>query len=142
MKMNLGVQVAENFWSGEFQCKCGCGYGLDPDDLDPNLVAGVQQIRGLLGFPLYIVRWDQEHNCWYPAGSGCRCREHNGRTKNSSPTSKHLEGKAADLWGPPVQEIYHAAIQVPVFQNGGIGFYETRHFVHVDTRAGSARWSG
>ena len=46
--------------------------------------------------------------------------------------SLHMEGRAADIYipGVPVRELQKAAL---LLQAGGVGFYGTRGFVHIDT---------
>lgn len=67
--------------------------------------------------------------------------------------STHLTAKAADIvvfvkvknqaWKQvPIKALANFANRVPKFHNGGIGTYVRSNFVHVDTRPGSARWTG
>lgn len=75
--------------------------------------------------------------------SGFRTAEHNASLKNASPTSQHLQGKAADIWVPGVTplELYNI---IRVLMNerrmllGGLGLYDT--FVHYDIRGVRAIW--
>lgn len=119
-------ELSENFRASEFACHCGCGFGMRPGDVDPRLVVGLQTIRRWLGVPLIV-------------SSGCRCPARN-KLVGGSPTSQHLEGKAADIKGVPIEELVHCAEQIPVFKNGGIGRYPKKHFVHLDVRGEKARW--
>lgn len=131
VKFDRGVQLTEHFWSGEFQCKCGCGFGLKPSDMDPEVVEGIEAMRVALGRPIYVVRWDAIGERFDFPGSGCRCAAHN-KAIGGTPGSFHQAGRAADLWGVPVDELVKAAKAVPVFAGGGIGRYPGRCFVHVD----------
>ena len=69
----------KHFKVSEFSCKCGCG----KDDIDQRVMDMAETIRQALGVPVSV-------------NSGCRCKEHNARSKGV-PNSKHLTGKAADL---------------------------------------------
>ncbi len=126
----LAGRLSAHFHSSEFGCKCGCGFGLWEGDVDAELVAGLQALRDAVGVPVMV-------------SSGCRCAAHNGRTPGSSERSQHLLGKAADIWGPAVEELHRAALAVPEFAAGGVGYYPGRGFVHTDVRKdGPARWGG
>ena len=69
----------EHFKVSEFSCKCGCG----KYDIDQRVIDMAETIRQALGVPVRV-------------NSGCRCKEHNARSKGV-PNSKHIPGKAADL---------------------------------------------
>ena len=69
----------QHFKVSEFACKCGCG----KDDIDQRVIDMAEIIREALGVPVRV-------------NSGCRCPEHNRRSKGV-PNSKHITGKAADL---------------------------------------------
>lgn len=134
------IQLTTNFWLSEFQCKCGCGFGRARADVALTLVDGLQEMRRILGRPLYIVhRLPDDVPGFYTAGSGCRCGAHN-KAVGGSPRSYHLRGMAADVWGHPVEDLMMAATQVRHFLNGGIGRYDAGQFLHVDVRSYPARW--
>lgn len=120
-------QLSANFMASEFACHCGCGFGMKPGDVDPRLVIGLQTIRHWLNVPLHV-------------NSGCRCPAHN-KVIGGEKDSQHLQGKAADITGAPIEEIIKCAEQIPVFRNGGIGRYPSKHFVHLDVRGEKARWT-
>jgi uncharacterized protein YcbK (DUF882 family) len=127
-------------WSrAELACKCGCGLGINPGDIDPLLVDGLQRMREILGRPIWCVR-RTPNGLYYAAGSGCRCVAHN-RHVGGSPNSQHLFGKAADIWGHSPHILRAVALQVPQFEAGGIGYYPTRGFLHVDVRKTRSRWT-
>ncbi len=69
----------EHFKVSEFTCKCGCG----KNNIDQRVMDMAETIRLALGVPVRV-------------NSGCRCKEHNARSKGV-PNSKHILGKAADL---------------------------------------------
>ncbi len=70
----------KHFKESEFTCKCGCGM----NNINLNLVKILDEIREYFGQPVII-------------SSGCRCRNHNSKQKGSSPNSRHISGKAADI---------------------------------------------
>lgn len=74
------------FKKSEFRCDCGGRYcdGF-PAEIDPKLVALLEKTRAHYGKPIQIT-------------SGVRCKKRNSQLAGSSPVSKHMDGKAADLW--------------------------------------------
>lgn len=136
--MSLVGDLTRDFSRREFRCRCGCGLA----DPHPQLVAGCQQLRELVGVPVTV-------------NSGSRCRAHNdkpahlggaGGERNSKhlPQPGHGHTLAADLVaGVPLLRLYEAAKAVPQFAAGGIGVYLDAggERVHVDVRTGGpARW--
>ena len=95
-KMNLSVAPqadAEVNWSevkyfekAEFKCDCNGKYcdGY-PAEIDVDLVELLEKARTHYGKAMQIT-------------SGLRCKKRNAELAVSSPVSKHLEGKAADVW--------------------------------------------
>lgn len=114
-------QMSANMWASEFQCPC-CGRL----ELNPLLVLALQWFRDRLGKPVVIH-------------SGYRCNEHNNEI-SGSPQSQHLVGNAADVTclGETIDDLAEFAEQIPYFNGGGIGKYDTH--LHVDVRDGPARW--
>ncbi|WNX87354.1 D-Ala-D-Ala carboxypeptidase family metallohydrolase [Emergencia timonensis] len=94
--MNLSVAPqadAEVNWSevkyfekAEFKCDCNGKYcdGY-PAEIDVDLVELLEKARTHYGKAMQIT-------------SGLRCKKRNAELAGSSPVSKHLEGKAADVW--------------------------------------------
>jgi uncharacterized protein YcbK (DUF882 family) len=116
--------LTRDFSKSEFRCHCGCGGDL----VDGMLVDALQRLRDRLGRPINIL-------------SGYRCPKHNAATKGSVPDSQHVLGRAADVtvMGMNPEEVAEAAKDIPEFQEGGIGVYDT--FTHLDVRVtGLARW--
>lgn len=123
------MDLSKNFAAHEFACKCGCGFGTKPGDVNLQLVSGLQAIRDLTGAALHI-------------SSGCRCVKYNSRTKGSSKNSQHTLGNAADVFSQhrtPVQ-IAQIADTLPEFRNGGIGVYIQKGIVHLDVRGWRKRF--
>ena len=114
--------MTDNFSLAEFACKhCGAV------KIDPVLVEKLQQLREKTGRAIAIT-------------SGYRCPEHNYAVGGVA-NSEHVKGKAADIVVPGLTPTQVGAIAEHV-GFGGIGIYEGQGFVHVDTRANRARWSG
>ena len=105
----------------EFACKCGCGF----DTVDALLLMDLELIRVHFDRPVIIT-------------SGCRCKAHNDSLPNSSTSSQHLLGRAADIvvgGGIPPSLVQEFANQAGF---NGIGHYEG--FTHIDSRSGKASW--
>ena len=120
-------KISLNFNREEFACHCGCG----SDNINMALISALEIIRKKVGKPITV-------NC------GMRCAKHNavvGGVKNS----QHLLGLAADIkvQGMTPRQLHYI---IECLHNsgathiGGLGLYNT--FVHVDVRAGTARWCG
>lgn len=77
---NLSWNNIKHFKQSEFACKCGCGF----DNVNLKLVKILDEIRDYFGQPIVVT-------------SGCRCANHNAKQKGSSPNSRHISGKAADI---------------------------------------------
>jgi uncharacterized protein YcbK (DUF882 family) len=119
------VRLSEHFVNLEFLCKCGCGFGGMPGDVDHLLIDVLELTRMHFDTPIIIT-------------SGCRCERHNHRV-GGAPRSKHLTGLAADfkVRGVSPREVadYLDATYPDRF---GIGRYKT--WTHLDTRNQRARW--
>lgn len=84
------------FTRDEFRCPCGkCGgYPVEPKEA---LVRIADEMRGSFGRPMIIVPPDG-----HSGGSGVRCQKYNDSLSGSSPTSRHVQGKACDFSAPGV----------------------------------------
>lgn len=125
--------LTQNFSEWEFRCHCDICMGhVDCRGvLDRYLVECLQLVRDILGVPIHVH-------------SGYRCVWHVETIRN--PESQHARGRAAD-WhaeGKTLRAIYQAALQVPGFEQGGIGQYPTWNNpgLHTDVRGYRARWMG
>ena len=115
---------SQHFKPSELACHhCGMYH------VEPALLIALEWLRNLVEHPLTV-------------NSGYRCQVHNAAV-GSRPSSQHLFGRAADVTCSHVApaQLAQLAEDVPYFQYGGIGLYNT--FVHVDVRDnGPARWTG
>ena len=72
--------------------------------------------------------------------SGYRSPKTNKKIEGAARNSQHLSGKAADIVIPDVPTDYLAKLAL-YLQGGGVGFYPSKGFVHVDS--GNLRvWKG
>ena len=96
-----------------------------------NVLAGVQAYYRAYGHDEPIL-----------VNSGFRTRATNEalRSEGAVRNSMHLYGKAADITFPGIP-VWHLGRVGQYLHEGGVGFYPTKHFVHVDTGAARA-WSG
>ena len=110
--------LSPHFSEEELRCKC-CGAVV----VDGRLIQLLEKIRSLVDAPVVVT-------------SGYRCPRHNAETPESSPTSYHVLGMAADIKQFKYSNgVFHTMIRrawsdggLP--ELGGLGLYEGR--VHVD----------
>lgn len=116
-------KLSEHFGEDEFRCR-HCRE-LPPGGMSPGLIDKLEELRSRVGKPLRIT-------------SGYRCPAHNAAVGGVA-KSQHVQGTAADVLaaGIGVDKLAEAAEAIGF---GGIGRYERQGFVHVDVRAGRARW--
>ncbi len=115
--------LSKDFSREEMKC-VDCGACL----VTPELVSALQALRDLTQVPIHI-------------SSAYRCPAHNASVGGVS-ASQHTQGKAADIRidGLNVSQMYILACEIPEFNKGGIGLYDSG-FIHVDVRGTRARWS-
>ena len=127
---------SDDFWADikhfkreEFRCKCGgkyCdGFPVEPDE---ELVRKLDAIREHFGVP-------------FRPTSAIRCEQYNDSLPDSSPTSQHMTGRAADIpksiAGGSVDALYAYAESI-MGGTGGLGKYSWG--IHIDTRPSTSRW--
>lgn len=85
-----------------------------------DILTGIQGYMASLG----VVRPLRSH-------SGYRSEKTNTRTEGAARNSLHMKGRAWDgrFEGLPVDYVARIALYL---QGGGVGFYQTKEFVHVD----------
>ena len=113
--------ISSDFRRDEFACKCGCGF----DDIDPELVYVLQNIRDYFCEPVQIT-------------SACRCLTHN-ISVGGSPNSQHPLGTAADI---QVRSVDPAAVVIFIESAypGTYGLGRYKDFTHIDVRLKKSRW--
>ena len=110
----------KHFKQYEFACKCGCGF----DSINLKLVKILDGIRDHFGQPIIIT-------------SGCRCVKHNSRQKGSVPNSRHISGKAADIYVKNVSKSQVLAYCKELVRKGILRYTYTNNSymggtVHID----------
>jgi uncharacterized protein YcbK (DUF882 family) len=115
------LRIAKYFKLSEFACPC-CHRVM----LHPKLLAKLVELRNIIERPVYIT-------------SGYRCTMYN-RKIGGVLNSYHCIGLAADV---AVKDMALISL-LEVCENidfNGIGFYEKKHFLHLDVRPTKrARW--
>lgn len=116
--------LSEHFKLSEFQPR-------DPQyrylRVSPELIKILEQIRAAVGHPLLV-------------NSGYRPKKYNAGV-GGAPLSTHIDGLAADISCLliPVSTLYEKADAL-VGDRGGVGYYPSQEFVHVDVRGERVRW--
>ena len=120
-------KLSEHFQAGEF-------FPHDPSyrylRVSPHLVEALEKIRTALGDrPLTI------HSAYRPPAYN--------RQVGGVANSAHIDGLAADLSveGVSTAELHRACEKV-IGDSGGVGYYPTQQFVHIDVRGSRSRWTG
>lgn len=99
------------FTTEEFQCRCGCGFGSQQEDISRDLIDKLDMLRMMYGKRMIVE-------------SGARCPEHNARI-GGDPDSAHL----------PHHET-HQCRAVDIRVSGG---YERFELVRLALKAGFKR---
>lgn len=137
--MYKSEKLSDHFSRSEFACHCGCGF----DDVNPNLVALLEEIRRISNI-YYRIKKERR----IIINSGCRCKSHNEKVGGVK-QSLHLEGKAADIkivglkWFGTLRivNIIFMSNSPSVSKLGGVGIYPSKNFIHIDV--GRERmWAG
>jgi hypothetical protein len=111
----------KHFKKEEMNCKCGCGL----NNTDLHLMHILEQIREHFGGKPVVIT------------SGCRCKKHNASLKGSASNSKHLYGKAADIYIKGVSTSNLLNYTKSLVKNGTLRYTYTNSrnmngVVHVD----------
>lgn len=106
----------------DFRCRCCKGLLLDDELFD-----AIVELETLAGVPLHV-------------NSGYRCKQHNAVIGGAA-LSLHTRGMAADISSSlPLRSLEKLVVSIPAIR--GIGFYETKNFIHCDVRHASCYWQG
>ena len=118
------AQISKNFQLSEFR-PGKHSYALIR--ISPTLISVLEEIRTRTGRPLSVT-------------SGYRPPEYNREVGGVS-NSTHIDGLAADIYcdGLTTDQLYDICDQV-IGHRGGVGYYPTQGFIHVDIRGYRARW--
>ena len=124
LKAEGSRQITEHFRVYEF----ACSDGSDVVFVSQALVEILENIRVHFGAAVTVT-------------SGYRTVSYNATVENSSKTSQHCNGLAADIKvaGVSPDRVADYAEQL-LGSHGGVGRYGT--FTHIDVRADKSRWKG
>lgn len=116
-----GIRLSPYFHVHEFTSKDGAITVI----IHKDLLDKMNTLRQKVGLPIHIT-------------SGYRTPEHNLNV-GGSPTSRHLDGMAADIWvnGMTPGQLALVAKEVGFT---GIGVYSKKGFTHVDVREEPVEW--
>ena len=124
LKAEGSRQITEHFRVYEFACEDGS----DVVFISTALVEILENIRVHFGAAVTVT-------------SGYRTVSYNATVENSSKTSQHCNGLAADIKVAGVSPATVADYAEQLLGNhGGVGRYGT--FTHIDVRATKSRWKG
>lgn len=123
----MSLKLTAHWSMSEVACKCGC-----KNHLHPTIFANLTGLATKVLEPLRLA-WGRALNCT----SGLRCPAYNAKVGGVK-ASEHTRGIAADVTeGDGLtddEQIKLAAIASQLPAVGGLGLYEGRGFIHVDTR--------
>lgn len=121
LKKDKNLKLATHFTVEEF----ASNDGADEVKIDTKLVDYLEKIRTHFNKPVII-------------NSGYRTPAHNAAVGGVK-DSYHVKGMAADIYVQGVKS-KDVALYAESLKIGGIGLYEKKNFVHIDTRSGCVRW--
>lgn len=121
LKKNGDLHLSPHFTVREFACHDGSDTVL----IDDRLVTLLEKIRDRFGKPVHI-------------NSAYRTAKYNAKIGGVN-NSYHVKGMAADIvvQGIPAKRVAQYA---ETLDCGGIGWYEGKKFVHIDTRKKRVCW--
>lgn len=119
-KQTITWENIKYFQNFEFTCPCGCG----KNNIDLTLVQILDEIREYFGKPMIVT-------------CGCRCQKLNDRMVGSIKNSKHIYGKAADIWISGIDKNLLLAKCQEYVNNGRATYTYTnnsnmKYAVHID----------
>lgn len=120
------AQISEHFRLSEFRPG---RHSYEYIRLHPASVQALEDIRARAGRPVNVT-------------SGYRPPAYNQEVGGVS-NSCHIDGLAADIYcdGLTTDQLYDICVAV-IGYRGGVGYYPSSGFIHVDLRGYEARWSG
>jgi uncharacterized protein YcbK (DUF882 family) len=132
IRQSTGEQVKATYWAdGKIAT---AGY-VDVCKLlrDVKANQAVQMSLPLLDILRGLQGWFEINGQRRPlvVNSGYRTHRTNNATEGASRNSKHLEGRASDIYVPDVS-VELLGRMAMYLKSGGVGFYQTQGFLHVD----------
>lgn len=122
-----GDRLSTHFKAGEFRPRDSSFTFLR---ISPELVRRLEKIRTALGGAAITV-----HSAYRPP-------EYN-RSVGGVSNSAHVDGLAADISAAGIPtEALHKVCEVIIGDDGGLGYYPSQQFCHVDVRGYRSRWDG
>ncbi len=127
---NLDSKLSAHFRLHEFACHDTKYTALR---VDPLLVLWLESVRSKLGVAIGV-------------SSAYRPPPYNATLPGAALNSYHCDGRAADIFtyegsGVSLDRLYDVVVSV-VKSSGGVGYYPSGNFVHLDTRGYESRWTG
>lgn len=120
------AQLSEHFQLSEFRPG---EHSYNYIRISPSLIQTLETIRKKAGKPVEVT-------------SGYRPVAYNRKVGGVS-NSTHIDGLAADIYVDGMStEALHAICDGVIGDRGGVGYYPTLEFVHIDLRGYRARWTG
>lgn len=129
------MKLTEHFDREEFDCNDGTEVPAELMDNVVRLAQNLEKLRVFLDMPVDI-------------DSGYRHKAYN-KDVGGGTKSQHLLAKASDIpcellpYTPKqLAAIIKGLIRLGLMEEGGIGIYTAKDFVHYDIRGTKARWNG
>ena len=121
-------KLSTNFKAGEFFPQGDSSYRFLR--ISAELIRRLEKIRTALGGVAITV-----HSAYRPP-------EYN-RSVGGVSNSAHIDGLAADVSAAGIStEVLHKVCEVIIGDDGGVGYYPSHQFCHVDVRGYRSRWDG
>ena len=121
-------RLSEHFTAAEFYPQGDSSYRFLR--IAPELIRRLEQIRTALGGVAITV-----HSAYRPP-------DYN-RSVGGVSNSAHIDGLAADISAAGIStEALRRVCEVVIGDDGGVGFYPSQQFCHIDVRGYRSRWEG
>jgi len=130
-------KISKHLSYGEVVCKCGCGFGLAPDEFSPKMASLFEYVRAYACLKLDV------NDCPIEITSGCRCEKHNEEVGGAF-DSYHKRGEAVDTH-PPLGlsvDAWYDLVSEAVGDFGAVISYAGKNIVHFDCRGVGYRKDG
>ena len=121
-------KLSQHFSAGEFFPLGDSSYRFLR--ISPELIRRLEKIRTALGGVAITV-----HSAYRPP-------EYN-RSVGGVSNSAHIDGLAADISAAGIStEALHKVCEEIIGDDGGVGYYPSQQFCHIDVRGYGSRWNG